>query len=44
MKIVLDFQNKEQAKGANNVPVVVVIPENYKIGVAGKYYLTVNIS
>lgn len=44
LKVVLDFQNKEQAKGANSVPVVVIIPEDYKIGVSGKYHLTVEIS
>lgn len=43
VKLAIDFQNKTQPKGANSVPVYAVIPETYKIGVSGKYYVTVNI-
>ncbi len=41
--IVADFQNKVHSKGKSNVPVYAVIPDTYKVGVQGKYYLTVNI-
>lgn len=44
VKVVVDFQNKEQTKGKNNVSAYVVIPEEYKVGVVGKYVLTVDIS
>ncbi len=44
LKVIVDFQNKEQTKGASSFPVYISIPETYKVGVAGKYYLTVNIS
>ncbi len=41
--IVADFQNKVHTKGKNNIPVYAVIPDTYKVGVQGKYYLTVNV-
>lgn len=41
--IVADFQNKKYAEGKSNVPVYAVIPDTFKVGVQGKYYLTVNI-
>lgn len=42
--IVADFQNKTHTKGSNNISVYAVIPDEYKVGVLGKYYLTVDIS
>ncbi len=42
--VVVDFQNKTHTKGTNSIPVYAIIPENYKVGVEGKYYLTVDIS
>jgi len=42
--IVADFQDKKHSKGTSNIPVYAVIPDSYKIGVVGKYYLTVQIS
>lgn len=44
VKIIVDFQNKEQTKGKNSVKVYAVIPETLKVGVLGKYNLTVDIS
>ncbi len=41
--IVADFQNKVHTKGKNNIPVYAVIPDTHKVGVQGKYYLTVNV-
>ena len=41
--IVADFQNKKYSAGKSNVPVYAVIPDTFKVGVQGKYYLTVNI-
>ncbi len=41
--VVVDFQNKKHTKGSNNIPVYAVIPDTYKVGVQGKYYLTVNV-
>lgn len=43
IKIVADFQDKIHTKGKNNVPVYAVIPDTYKVGVQGKYYLTVDV-
>lgn len=42
--IAVDFQNKTYTKGINNVPVYAIIPGDLKVGVVGKYRLTVNIS
>lgn len=42
--IVADFQNKKHSKGTSNIPIYAVIPDSYKVGVVGKYYLTVQIS
>ncbi len=42
--IVADFQNKKHSKGTSNIPVYAVVPDSYKVGVIGKYYLTVEIS
>ena len=44
VKLIVDFQNKEQTNGRNNVSVYAVIPESYKVGVLGKYQISVNIS
>lgn len=44
IKIVLDFNNKEQPLGKNDIALYVVIPDTYKIGVVGKKTVTVNIS
>ena len=44
VKIIVDFQNKVQTKGKNNVSVYAVIPDEYKVGVVGKYEITVDIS
>ena len=44
VKIVVDFNGKEQALGKNDVAVSVTIPDTYKIGVVGKKTVTVNIS
>lgn len=41
--IVADFQNKKYSEGKSNVPVYAVIPDTFKVGVQGKYYLTVNV-
>lgn len=42
--VAVDFQNKKHTKGSSNIPVYAVIPDSYKVGVVGKYYLTVEIS
>ncbi len=44
VKIVVDFQKKKQTKGRNSVSVYALIPEECKVGVLGKYQLTVDIS
>ncbi len=44
VKIAIDFNNKAQSKGINSVPVYAVLPDNFKVGVSGKYYATVNIT
>lgn len=44
VRLVVDFNNKEQTKGRSRVSVYAVIPEQYKVGVLGKYQLNVNIT
>lgn len=44
LRLVIDCQNKTQSKGANSMAVYAVIPDSYKVGVLGKYYVMVNVS
>lgn len=44
VKLVIDCQNKTQTKGVNSMPVYAVIPEDYKVGVSGKYYVMADVS
>lgn len=44
VKLVVDFQNRTQTNGVNSMPLYAVIPDNYKVGVLGKYYVMVNVS
>ena len=44
VKLVVDCQNKTQTKGVNSMLVYAVIPDSYKVGVFGKYYVMVNVS
>ena len=44
VKLVIDCQNKAQTKGVNSMPVYAVIPEDYKVGVSGKYYVMADVS
>lgn len=44
VNLVVDFNNLSQSIGTNRVPVYAVIPDGYKVGVSGKYYLTVDIT
>ncbi len=43
VRLVVDLQSKPQSVGANSVPVYAIIPDTYKVGVSGKYYVTVNV-
>ena len=44
VKVIVDLKNKAQSKGTNSVPVYVQIPDTYKIGVSGKYYVMIKVS
>ncbi len=44
VSIAVDFQNKTYTNGINTVPVYAIIPGDLKVGVVGKYQLTVNIT
>ena len=44
LRLVIDCQNKIQSKGVNSMAVYAVIPDSYKVGVLGKYYVMVNVS
>lgn len=44
IRLVIDCQNKTQSKGTNSMAVYAVIPDSYKVGVLGKYYVMVNVS
>ena len=43
-QLVIDCQNKTQTKGVNSMRVYAVIPEDYKVGVSGKYYVMADVS
>lgn len=44
VELVVDFKDKEQTKGKNSISIYAVIPEKFKVGVLGKYQVTVDIS
>ena len=44
LKVVVDAQNKVLPSGSNRMPATLVFPEGYKVGVVGKYQLTVVVS
>ncbi len=40
----IDFKNQKMTKGSNRMTVYCVFPESYKVGVVGKYEVTVTVS